>query len=152
MTELATLYQRVVIEHNREPRNFRAIEPHSHHAVGYNPLCGDCVELYLDVQDGVIRDISFQGDACAIATASASLLTDTLIGRQLQEAEFIAESFEAALSGAETAGDVGLGELASLLAVRSYPGREKCARLAWYALEAALHGDAAQTVSTEAEQ
>ncbi|MEX0729432.1 MAG: SUF system NifU family Fe-S cluster assembly protein [Aquisalimonadaceae bacterium] len=153
MTRLAALYQHVVIDHNRSPRNYRPVNPHSHHAVGYNPLCGDRVELFLDVYEGIIRDIGFQGESCAIATASASLLTATLMGRRVDEARSIARRFNAELEGTEPpAGVEGLGELEALLAVRNFPGREKCARLAWRALEAALGGEAALAVTTEAER
>lgn len=149
MSELADLYQRVVIDHNRAPRNFRALSPHSHRAEGYNPLCGDRVEVFLDIRDGVIQDVSFQGDACAIATASASLLTDTLLGRGVEEALAIARRFEAELGGAEDEQSADLGDLSALLAVRNYPGRDKCARLAWRALDAALNGEENQSVTTE---
>lgn len=150
MSAAASLYQNVVIDHNRSPRNFRPLDPHSHHAVGYNPLCGDRVDLYLDLRDGVIRDAGFQGEACAIATASASLLTDLLIGRSSEEAEEIARHFDAALMGESNLDDhPELSELSALLAVRQYPGREKCARLAWRTLEAALSGETVLSVTTE---
>lgn len=148
MSSAADLYQRVVIDHNREPRNFRPVDPNTHHALGHNPLCGDRVELFLDVRDGIIRDIGFQGDACAIATASASLLTERLLGHGVDEARSLTARFETALAEGEDA-DADLGEAAALLAVRRYPGREKCARLPWRTLKAALDGDTARSVSTE---
>jgi len=97
MTNPAELYQRLVVDHNRAPRNYRVPDPCSHHARGHNPLCGDQVTLYLDIRDDVIRDIGFQGDACAIATASASMLTEALQGLALEDALELARCFEDAL-------------------------------------------------------
>lgn len=146
------LYRDVVLAHNRAPRNFRVIRSYSHRVRGYNPLCGDDLELYLDIRQGVIRDIAFQGQACAVATASASLLTACLRGRPVEAARAMARRFAEELAGGE-AGKVGdgmppLGEAEALLGVRAYPGREKCAGLAWRALEAAVTEGEAQ-VSTE---
>lgn len=144
--ELFQLYQDVVLEHNRKPRNHVAVDPATHRGHGYNPLCGDSIELTLDVRDGVIRAIGFQGDSCAIATASASLLTELLQGASVDEAHRLAERFDRALVGDD---DTALPTaLEPLQAVRRFPSRIKCAQLAWASLESALAGGGA--ASTEA--
>ena len=143
--DLFKLYQDVVLAHNRNPRNYVAVDPATHRGHGYNPLCGDSIELTLDVRDGVIRAIGFQGESCAIATASASLLTEALQGQRVDEAEAIAARFRAVMEGGD---DAQLpANLEPLRAVRRFPSRIKCARLAWASLEAALAGDGA--ASTE---
>lgn len=144
--ELFQLYQNVVLEHNRQPRNYVVLESATHHGRGYNPLCGDRIELMLDVDDdGVIRAIGFQGDSCAIATASASLLTEVLQGAGLARARELMTAFRGALEGGE---QQSLPEaLEPLLAVRQFPSRIKCANLPWASLEAALAGD--EVASTE---
>ncbi len=145
--DLFQLYQDVVLEHNRNPRNYVAVDPFTHQGHGYNPLCGDSIELTLDVENGVIRAIGFQGESCAIATASASLLTEHLRGCTVTEAQLLAERFRAALAGGEDPPELPEG-LEPLRAVRRFPSRIKCAQLAWASLEAALSGDGA--ASTEA--
>ena len=148
--DLFELYQGVVLEHNRNPRNFVEVDPASHRGRGYNPLCGDHIELTLDVRDGVIHAIGFQGESCAIATASASLLTEVLRGTRLEEAERVAARFRRALSGDE---DAAVPEaLEPLRAVRRFPSRIKCAQLAWASLEAALSGDEVATTEGRARQ
>lgn len=147
MNDPAALYQRIVLDHNRAPRNFRIVRPCTHHAEVLNPVCGDRITLYLDVRNARIEDIGFQGDACAIATASASLLTDVLRQRSAAEARALARAFEQQLAGHAGEGDR-LEPLQPLLQVREYPGRLKCVLLPWYALEAALNGDVAHTVSS----
>lgn len=143
--ELFQLYQDVVLEHNRHPRNYVVLEPATHHGRGYNPLCGDRIELMLDVDDsGVIRAVGFQGDSCAIATASASLLTEVLQGATLGRARELMAVFRGALAGEPQP----LPEaLEPLRAVRQFPSRIKCANLPWASLEAALAGD--EVASTE---
>ena len=147
MAGLRDLYQEVILDHNKRPRNFRMIDPCSHHADGYNPLCGDKVTVYLDIQDGIIQDIAFQGSGCAISTASASLMTEVLKGKPLAEVEYLFEDFHDAVTGA-TEPSPRLGKLTILAGVRDYPARVKCATLAWHTLRAAL-ANQTQPVSTE---
>lgn len=147
MSGLRDLYQEVILDHNKRPRNFRALDHSTHHADGDNPLCGDKVTLYLNIQDGVINDIAFQGSGCAISTASASLMTEALKGQPITRIEHLFEEFHDAVTGAaEPAPD--LGKLAILTGVRDYPARVKCATLAWHTLRAALE-NRTQPVSTE---
>lgn len=147
MSGLRDLYQEVILDHNKRPRNFRVIEQASHRAEGFNPLCGDRVTVYLNIQDGVIQDLAFQGSGCAISTASASLMTDALKGKPIAEVESLFQDFHNAVTGN---GDFprGLGKLAVLAGVRDYPSRVKCATLAWHALRAALE-QRTETVATE---
>lgn len=147
MSGLRDLYQEVILDHNKRPRNFRAIDEPSHRAEGYNPLCGDRVTVYLNVEDGVIRDLTFQGSGCAISTASASLMTDALKGRSLAEVQALVDEFHDLVTG-EGPPPQGIGKLAALSGVRDYPTRVKCATLAWHAVRAALeHRD--EPVKTE---
>jgi nitrogen fixation protein NifU and related proteins len=139
MNELRELYQEVILDHNSQPRNYRVLEPASHQANGFNPLCGDRVTLYLDVKDNVIRDISFQGNGCAISTASASMLTETLKGKTLAEAQQIFEAFRAMATGTEEPDEDVLDKLTVLAGVREFPSRVKCATLVWHTLQAALN-------------
>ncbi|SEO78912.1 Fe-S cluster assembly sulfur transfer protein SufU [Aquisalimonas asiatica] len=144
--DLLKLYQDVVLAHNRQPHNFVEVDPATHRGHGYNPLCGDRIELTLDVRDGVIATIGFQGESCAIATASASLLTTVLEGRSVDDALAVMDAFNRALDGDETA--VVPETLQPLLAVRAFPSRLKCAGLPWASLSAALADDDA-AASTE---
>ena len=147
MSDLRELYQQVILDHNKQPRNYRVLEPASHQADGHNPLCGDQVTIYLDVADGVINDIAFQGRGCAISTASASLMTELLKGKPVAEAERLFGQFhELVTSDQAPAHDV--GKLAVLAGVRDYPSRVKCATLAWHALQAALE-NRSDPVATE---
>lgn len=148
MDSLRELYQQVILDHNKQPRNFRVLDPASHQAKGHNPLCGDRVTVYLDVDaDGVIQDISFQGQGCAISTASASLMTTMLKGKTQAEADALFNKFHALVtSDAEPTDD--LGKLTVLGGVREYPSRVKCATLAWHAVQAALENQA-EPVKTE---
>jgi nitrogen fixation NifU-like protein len=153
MSDLRELYQSTILDHNKKPRNFRVLERATHHADGYNPLCGDKVSVWVDVEDGVIRDVSFQGSGCAISTASASMMTETVKGKALAEADAIFERFHDVVTGeidAEPSDEDldALGKLAVFAGVREYPARVKCATLVWHALRAALAGGAA-AVSTE---
>jgi nitrogen fixation NifU-like protein len=147
MSDLRHLYQEVILDHNKRPRNFRTIESCSHHAEGYNPLCGDKVTVYLDIQDGIIKDVAFQGSGCAISTASASLMTEALKGKAVADVEGLFQDFHDVVTGTAEPSRK-LGKLAILAGVRDYPSRVKCATLAWHALHAALEHQA-QPVSTE---
>jgi nitrogen fixation NifU-like protein len=147
MSGLRDLYQEVILDHNKKPRNFRSIDPCSHQADGYNPLCGDKVTVFLDVKDGVIQDVAFQGSGCAISTASASLMTEALKGKPVADVEHLFENFHDAVTGAAEP-SAGLGKLSILAGVRDYPSRVKCATLAWHALRAALE-NLNKPISTE---
>lgn len=140
MSDLRDLYQEVILDHNKQPRNFHALESASHQADGHNPLCGDQVTIYLDVADEVIKDISFQGRGCAISTASASLMTTILKGKTIAEAEQLFGKFHDLVTSdnADEATPNDIGKLAVLGGVRDYPSRVKCATLAWHAMQAAL--------------
>lgn len=138
MTDLRELYQEVILDHNKRPRNFRALEHSSHKAEGFNPLCGDRIMVYLTMSDSVIQDVSFQGSGCAISTASASIMTEMLKGRTVEEVESLFESFHTLVTQDGVEPDDALGELAVLAGVRDFPTRVKCATLAWHTLQAAL--------------
>lgn len=145
-SELRDLYQEVILDHYRHPRNYRALPEGCRCAQGYNPLCGDDVTVFLRHNKGLIEDVSFQGTGCAICTASASLMTEALKGLRHEAAEGLAHRFCAMLTE-EGAPEVS-GKLAILAGVRHFPLRVKCATLAWRALEAILRDDGSQ-VSTE---
>ena len=145
---LRELYQEVILDHTKNPRNFRELENASHDAKGHNPLCGDRLSLYILVEDGVIRDVSFKGAGCAISTASASMMTEALKGKTEAEAEALFGAFHDVVTGKEGADEEALGKLAVFAGVRDYPVRVKCATLAWHTLRAAL-AEKEQAVSTE---
>jgi nitrogen fixation NifU-like protein len=147
-SELRDLYQEVIVDHGRRPRNFGPLAEASHQAEGVNPLCGDRLTLRLKVVDGVIAEARFEGVGCAISTASASLLTEALTGRPVAEADALFTAFHNLLTRADAAPPADLGKLQVLAGVREFPSRIKCATLAWHALQAALHG-ASRPVSTE---
>jgi len=150
--DLRDLYQEVILEHARKPRNYRVIEtPEARHGQGFNRLCGDRLNIYLDVVDGVVRDASFQGSGCAISTASASMMTQAVKGSSVAEAEALFHRFHALVTGREANGgaDVDLGKLAVFGGVRDFPARVKCASLAWHTLQAALASPTSEIVSTE---
>ena len=147
MSDLRDIYQQVIFDHYRAPRNCRALAQASHRAEGYNPLCGDKVTVYLKIDDGVIRDASFQGVGCAISTAAASLMTEALKGRGIDEVEDVFDAFRDMVTGA-SAGPYRLGKLEALAGVREFPSRVKCATLAWHTLLAALKRQS-EPVSTE---
>ena len=148
MSELRDLYQEVILEHSKKPRNYRALESANHKAEGFNPLCGDHFTVYLDLKDGAINDIGFQGSGCAISKASASMMTQTVKGKTADEAEQIFTRFHDLVTGHGSANEEALGKLAVFAGVSEFPLRVKCATLAWHALRAALHGEE-QAVSTE---
>ena len=147
MSELTDLYQEVILDHNRRPRNFRTIASPSHHAEGYNPLCGDRLNLYVQVNGDTISDVSFEGSGCAISKASASLMTDALKGKTVSEANSLFERFHRVVTTPPDQPVEDLGKLSVLAGVREFPVRVKCASLAWHTLKAAL--DREQTTSTE---
>ncbi|MGD1156762.1 MAG: Fe-S cluster assembly sulfur transfer protein SufU [Terriglobia bacterium] len=145
MSELKNLYQEVILDHSKRPRNFRPLEDADRHADGYNPLCGDKVTIYLRLLDDRIADISFQGSGCAISTASASILTETLKGKTRAEAEALFETFHNLVTGqpVKSADAPALGKLAVFSGVSEFPARVKCASLAWHTLRSALAGEPA---------
>jgi len=149
MAELRDLYQQVILDHNRNPRHHGRPARHNHHAQGHNPLCGDRVTIYVQVEDGVIRDVGFEGSGCAISTASASLMTGAIVGRTVTEAKQIFHDFhEMVVDQAAPADTAKLGKLAVFVGVRGFPARVKCANLAWHTLHAALTSDG-ESISTE---
>lgn len=147
MSDLEDLYQEVILDHSRRPRNFREAERFTQKAEGYNPLCGDKLIVYLVVEDGVIRDVTFQGSGCAISTASASMMTERLKGKSLEEATNVFRVFHEMITGTGEA-EAEIGKLAAFSGVREFPIRVKCATLAWHTLRAALESRQ-ETVSTE---
>lgn len=146
--QLRELYQEVILEHSKKPRNFHALENANHKAEGYNPLCGDHFTVYLDVKDGAINDIGFQGSGCAISKASASMMTQTLKGKTEAEADALFTKFHDLVTGHAEGDGQDLGKLAVFAGVSEFPLRVKCATLAWHALRAALRGDQ-EAISTE---
>jgi len=150
MPELRDLYQEVILEHSKAPRNFRQLQNANHHAEGFNPLCGDRLTVYVDLEGDAIRDISFQGSGCAISKASASMMTQSVKGRTKQEAGALFEGFRRLVTGQPSAGpnQPELGKLTVFSGVSEYPMRVKCATLAWHTLRAALQGER-EAVSTE---
>lgn len=147
-SELRDLYQEVIFDHYRKPRNRRALMDASHKAEGYNPLCGDKVTIYLKVAGGIIDDVTFEGAGCAIATASASLMTEALKGRKVAEVEHLFHRFRDLVTDAPARSQQDLGKLEVLAGVREFPARVKCATLAWHTLHAALK-DQRKPVTTE---
>jgi nitrogen fixation NifU-like protein len=148
MADLRELYQDVILEHSKSPRNYRELPGANHKAEGYNPLCGDHFTLYLKLDGDVIRDITFQGSGCAISKASASMMTQSLKGKTKEEAEKLFEHFHSLVTGKVNGNQAELGKLAVFSGVREFPVRVKCATLAWHTLQAALEGQK-QPVSTE---
>lgn len=144
---LSDLYQEVILDHNKRPRNFRRIEGSTHHAEGYNPLCGDRVSVFVEIQGDRIADLAFEGSGCAISKASASLMTDRLKGCTVVEARDLFERFHRMVTTPTNIAVEDLGKLSALAGVREFPVRVKCASLAWHTLKAAL--DRQQTTSTE---
>ncbi len=149
MSDLRELYQEVILDHNRRPRNFGELEPPCSEADGHNPLCGDQIRVYVRIVDGKIEKVMFQGSGCAISKASASMMTDALTGKSVQDAAKLFEGFQAMVTSDmdATVGDE-MGKLAVFAGVREFPARIKCASLAWHTLQAALKG-AHEMVSTE---
>jgi nitrogen fixation NifU-like protein len=149
MSELSDLYQQVILDHNKKPRNFRKLEEANRTAEGYNPLCGDQLTVYLQLEDETVRDISFEGSGCAISKAAASMMTQSIKGKTRQEAETLFDEFHRMVTGQldeETAPN-NLGRLTIFSGVRDFPARVKCASLSWHTMHAALNN--AGVVSTE---
>ena len=137
----------MIVDHSKRPRNFRRLDG-ARVAEGYNPLCGDKVTVYVDVQDGIVRDVAFEGSGCAISTASASVMTEALKGKSAAEAAELFARFHALVTQGTSAAAGSLGKLAVFGGVSEFPSRVKCAVLAWHTLQAALKGEAT-SVSTE---
>jgi nitrogen fixation NifU-like protein len=152
MSELEELYQEVIMEHNRRPRNFRELKDGNRSAEGFNPFCGDAITLSLKLEGERIIDVGFQGSGCAISRASASLMTETVMGKSTEETQRIFDAFHGMLTGGAVtemeSEDGVLGDLEALAGVSEFPTRVKCATLSWHALQAALKGQE-ETVKTE---
>lgn len=149
MSDLRDLYQEVILDHYKRPRNFGTLLTANREAEGFNPLCGDQITIYLQMEGDVVQDIRFQGSGCAISTASASLMTEVLKGKTLEEAQTLFEKFHGLLTGtSEAEAGAEFGKLAVLSGVREFPVRVKCATLAWHTLQAALK-NTRQPISTE---
>jgi nitrogen fixation protein NifU and related proteins len=148
MADLRELYQEVILEHSKAPRNYRELPSANHKAEGFNPLCGDHFTLYLDLDGDTIRDIGFQGSGCAISKASASMMTQSVKGKSKQEAEKLFSEFHKLVTGQANGNHADVGKLAAFSGVSEFPVRVKCATLAWHTLHAALEGKQ-DAVSTE---
>ena len=147
MSDLDDLYQEVILDHNRSPRNYRELPPPALHREGYNPLCGDKIEVFVSLEGDAISDVSFKGAGCAISQASASVMTTVLKGKTKKEAEAIFQSFQDLVTGEGEGAD--LGDLQALGGVRDFPTRVKCATLAWHAVAAAISNSPEPSTSTE---
>jgi len=151
MSDLREIYQQLILDHNKNPRNFRVIDTAQHVADGNNPLCGDRVTLYVDLDGDKIADIAFQGSGCAISKASASLMTDALKGKTIEEADTLFQSFQKMVTDKNTEPNIQImGKLAVFSGIRDYPTRVKCATLPWHAAHAALHNHQ-DPITTEGE-
>jgi nitrogen fixation NifU-like protein len=149
MSDLNELYQDLIKDHSKKPRNFRALDDATRHVEGYNPLCGDRFTVYLKMDGDRVADVSFQGAGCAISTASASMMTQSLKGKTRAEAEAIFRQFQRLVTGESPAGNAeDLGKLVVFSGVRKFPVRVKCATLAWHTFYSALRGEE-KPVSTE---
>jgi len=149
MSDLSELYQEVILDHNRRPRNFRVVEDASRMQEGYNPLCGDRLTLYVRLDGDRIADVSFQGTGCAISKASASLMTEALKGKAVAEARQLFERFHEMVTSSPDEAAPDLGKLSVFAGVREFPTRIKCASLAWHTLKAAVAGEQNEPVTTE---
>ncbi len=149
MSDLRELYQSVILDHNKKPRNLRRPEGANRDADGFNPLCGDKVRVHLEVEGELVKDIGFEGSGCAISTASASLMTEAVKGRTLAETERLFERFHELVTGppAEEPDTASLGKLAVFAGVREFPIRVKCATLVWHKLRAAIEGGSAMATT-----
>ena len=149
MTDLQDLYQELILDHGRRPRNFRPLDGATRSAEGYNPLCGDKVKIYVKMDEDIVKDISFEGAGCAISTASASIMTETLKGKTRAEAEELFQTFHDLVTGRQAQLDAPeLGKLAVFSGVSEFPIRVKCATLSWHTMRAAMNGEG-EVVSTE---
>ena len=149
MSELNDLYQEVILDHNKNPRNFREIVTATQTADGNNPLCGDALRVYIEMEGDKVKDVAFKGSGCAISKASASMMTQTVKGKTRQEAEVLFDEFHRMVTGKLDAeqDENHLGRLKIFAGVLEFPARVKCASLSWHTLNAALHGE--ETISTE---
>ena len=149
MTDLGELYQQLILDHNASPRNYGRLEQPTHQHEGFNALCGDHLVLFLEIADGVVRDVRFEGSGCAISRASSSMMTTALKGKTVDQARALFTGFHQLITeGLDTDELERLGKLAAFAGVRQFPARVKCASLPWQTLRAALDGDAENT-STE---
>lgn len=148
MSDLRDLYQQVIMDHKKNPRNFREITDANHMAHGNNPLCGDALVVYVKLNGDVIEDVSFQGSGCAISVASASLMTETLKGKTLKQAQTLYDNVHRALTGEEEGGELA-GKLEVLGGVKEFPARVKCATLSWHTVHAAVDNEHDISITTE---
>lgn len=152
MFEMRELYEEMVLDHNRNPRNFGRIDPHSHDAHGFNPICGDEFKIFLYLQDGVIQNVGYEGVGCSISTASTSLMTEAVKGKTEAQAMELFERMQKIFTGRDDGQPpVELGKLQVLQGVQDFPTRIKCAALSWHIMKAAIHGEQG-TINTEGEQ
>lgn len=149
MSELSDLYQEVILDHNKNPRNFREIENADNTADGKNPLCGDALRVYVAMEGDTVKDVSFKGSGCAISKASASMMTQVVKGKSREEAESMFDEFHRMVLGELDVekDENNLGKLKIFAGVLEFPARVKCASLSWHTLHAALHGE--ESISTE---
>jgi nitrogen fixation NifU-like protein len=149
MSELSELYQQVILDHNKKPRNFRKLDTANYSAEGYNPLCGDHLTVYLDLENDLVKDVGFEGSGCAISKASASMMTQAVKGKSKKEAETLFKEFHLMVTGEldEEGEENSLGNLKIFAGVREFPVRVKCATLPWHTLHAALNKQ--EQISTE---
>ncbi|NQY27491.1 MAG: SUF system NifU family Fe-S cluster assembly protein [Piscirickettsiaceae bacterium] len=146
--DLRDLYQQVIMDHNKKPRNFRDMDDANHLAHGNNPLCGDALVVFVKLENDVIEDVSFQGSGCAISVASASLMTEAIKGKSLQEAEEIYQQVHKQMTGEDVDAST-LGKLEVLSGVKEFPARVKCATLSWHTMHAAMDSDHDISITTE---
>jgi nitrogen fixation NifU-like protein len=146
--ELQDLYRDLILDHNRQPRNFGRLEAPARHALGHNPLCGDQLTVFVRLDGDILKDVRFEGSGCAISTASASLMTEAVKGKDRAAIGTLYERVHALLTDTQAPADPTLGKLAALSGVREFPARVKCASLCWHTLNAAL-SEGSATVSTE---
>ncbi len=149
MSELSELYQQVILDHNKKPRNFRKLDDANYTAEGYNPLCGDQLTIYLNLEDDLVKEVGFEGSGCAISKASASMMTQAVKGKSKEQAENLFKEFHLMVTGEldEEAQENSLGNLKIFAGVREFPVRVKCATLPWHTMHAALNKE--EQVSTE---
>jgi len=147
VSELSELYQQVILDHNKKPRNFRKLETANRRAEGFNPLCGDQLTVYLQMDEGVVNDVTFEGSGCAISKAAASMMTQAVKGKTRDEAQALFQEFHAMVTGEMDADETpnALGRLKIFAGVRDYPARVKCASLCWHTMHAALEGQESAT-------
>ena len=150
MSELSELYQQVILDHNKKPRNFRKLESANARAEGFNPLCGDQLTVYLEMEAGSVKEVSFEGSGCAISKAAASMMTQSVKGKTREEAETLFREFHGMVTGEfdEASTPNHLGRLTIFAGVRDYPARVKCASLPWHTMRAALVGEESATTET----